>query len=369
MTKVKDVMNVMEEIAPKKLAFEGDRIGLQVGSPNSDANRIMVTLDVLESVVDEAIEKEIDLIIAHHPFIFKPFKEINWDSEKGRITKKLLTHNISLFVAHTNLDIARGGVNDLLMEKLDLTDTDVLVKTTEEKLYKLVIHVPKSHENQIRQAFADAGAGFIGNYSHCTFNLEGIGTFKPQEGANPYIGSEDELERVEEYRMDTIVPEGILNQTIELAKKAHPYEEMAYDVYPLKVEGESYGLGRIAKLAEPMKLRELAQLVKKAYDVPNLRFVGKEDKNIRTIAVIGGDGNKYISQAKRMGADVLITGDVYFHTAHDALGMGLAMIDPGHHIEQVMKEGLQQQLKEKMPSLQVHISNQKTEPFTFLTTD
>lgn len=152
-------MNVMEEIAPKKLAFEGDRIGLQVGSPNSDANRIMVTLDVLESVVDEAIEKEIDLIIAHHPFIFKPFKEINWDSEKGRITKKLLTHNISLFVAHTNLDIARGGVNDLLMEKLDLTDTDVLVKTTEEKLYKLVIHVPKSHENQIRQAFADAGAG------------------------------------------------------------------------------------------------------------------------------------------------------------------------------------------------------------------
>lgn len=122
-------------------------------------------------------------------------------------------------MAHTNLDIARGGVNDLLMEKLDLTDTDVLVKTTEEKLYKLVIHVPKSHENQIRQAFADAGAGFIGNYSHCTFNLEGIGTFKPQEGANPYIGSEDELERVEEYRMDTIVPEGILNQTIELAKK------------------------------------------------------------------------------------------------------------------------------------------------------
>ncbi|MFC0014850.1 MULTISPECIES: Nif3-like dinuclear metal center hexameric protein [Allobacillus] len=369
MTKVIDVMNAMEEIAPKSLAFEGDRIGLQIGSPNSDANRVMVTLDVLESVVDEAIENEIDLIIAHHPFIFKPFQAINWDSEKGRITKKLMTHNISLFVAHTNLDIARGGVNDLLMEKLGLTDTDVLVKTTEEKLYKLVIHVPKTHENEIRQAFADAGAGFIGNYSHCTFNLEGIGTFKPQDGANPYIGSGDELERVEEYRMDTIVPEGILNQTIELAKQAHPYEEMAYDVYPLQVQGEAYGLGRIAKLSEPMQLQELAQLVKKAYDVPNLRFVGKEDKRIRTVAVIGGDGNKYIAKAKQMGADVLITGDVYFHTAHDALGMGLAMIDPGHHIEQVMKVGLQQKLKKKMPAVQFSISEHKTEPFTFLTND
>ena len=366
MTTVNDVIRVMERIAPKSLAFEGDRIGLQVGSRNQPVKRVMVTLDVLESVVDEAIEKEVDLIIAHHPFIFKPFQEINWDSEKGKIAKKLLTHEISVFVAHTNLDIAKGGVNDLLMEKLGFEHTDVLVETTTEKLYKLVIHVPKDHENELRNALAEAGAGYIGNYSHCTFNLEGIGTFKPQEGADPYIGSANELERVEEYRMDTIVPESILDLTIELAKQAHPYEEMAYDVYPLHLKGDPYGLGRIVTMDEPMTLKELAEQVKEAYHVPNLRFVGNPNKTIRTIAVIGGDGNKYIAHAKRMGADVLITGDVYFHTAHDALGMGLAMIDPGHHIEEVMKEGLKDRLKDEEPTLDIVSSDTITEPFTFL---
>lgn len=361
---VGQIVNVMNELAPPKLAYEGDPIGLHVGSYQNKVKRVMVTLDVLENVVDEAIENKVDLIIAHHPFIFRPLKNIDFNSEKGRIIKKLILNNISVYAAHTNLDIAVNGVNDMLMKQLNINDYDILINTYNEKLYKFVVFVPTSHEEQLRNAISDAGAGHIGNYSHCTFNSEGTGTFKPLEGTNPYVGETNKLEKVPEIKMETVVSEQLLNQVVNAAKQAHPYEEMAYDIYPLNLNGNSYGLGRIGTLSEPMRLEQFAKYVKEAFNVPFVRMVGDADKQVKKVAVIGGDGNKYIHDAKRRGADVLITGDVYFHTAHDALGIGLSMIDPGHHIEHVMKKELAQMLKNKLgDQVDIVVSDVITEPF------
>ncbi|MET3682436.1 dinuclear metal center YbgI/SA1388 family protein [Alkalibacillus flavidus] len=371
-TTANDIIKLLESFAPKKLAFDGDPIGLQVGDLNQPVNRVMIALDVLEGVVDEAIEKDIDLIIAHHPLIFKPLKTVDLNSEKGKIVQKLIQHQITVYAAHTNLDIAQGGVNDWLMSQLNLKSDDVVVPTEQESLYKIVVFVPTSHEDEVRDALSEAGAGHIGNYSHCTFNSEGYGTFKPQEGTDPYIGSAGELEKVNEIRLETVVSEGRLNETITKATDAHPYEEMAYDVYPLNLSGETYGLGRIGTLSEATTLEQFAQAVKHAFNVPQLRFVGRPDKKVKKVAVIGGDGNKFIQQAKRQGADVLITGDVYYHTAHDALGIGLAMIDPGHHIEQIVKSELKRELENRASAKHGHVefisSNQVTEPFQFLNT-
>lgn len=361
---VKDIVTQLEEIAPPSYAIDGDRIGLHVGSFDHKVNRVMVTLDVLEKVVDEAIEKNVDLIIAHHPLIFRPLKQIDLNDEKGKIIKKLITHNITVYVAHTNLDIVQNGVNDMLVDELQLKNSRVLVEMGKEKLFKFVVFVPTTHEDIVRDALANAGAGHIGNYSHCTFNSTGQGTFKPLEGTNPYIGSTNELEKVDEIRMETIVPESKLNSVVEHARAAHPYEEMAYDIYPLHLEGEAYGLGRLAELEEEMTLKQFASYVKEKLNVPFVRMVGDENEIIKKIGVIGGDGNKYIYDAKKSGSDVLLTGDIYFHTAHDALGIGLSMIDPGHHIEQVMKKQLAKLLIDQMnDKVEIIYSEVATEPF------
>ncbi|WP_102027002.1 Nif3-like dinuclear metal center hexameric protein [Salirhabdus sp. Marseille-P4669] len=364
------VIRVFEEWAPKTLAMEGDNVGLQVGTLNRPVRKIMVTLDVLENVIDEAIEKQVNLIIAHHPFLYKSLSQIDTNQEKGRIIKKLIQHDITVYAAHTNLDLANGGVNDMLIEALGLESDGAVMELGNEPLFKLVVFVPESHEEQVRNALGENGAGHIGNYSHCTFQTPGIGTFKPMEGTNPYIGSQGELEKVKEVRMETIVPKSKLSIVLKAMEKAHPYEEVAYDLYPVELKGQSYGLGRVATLKNPATLKQFAEHVKKALDVPSLRVVGDLNKEIKKVGVIGGNGNKYIHKVKRSGCDVLITGDLYFHTAHDALGIGLNVIDPGHHVEKVMKRGVKDYLDKKCLEqgleVEIIISEANTEPFTFI---
>ena len=199
-----EVIQLFESFAPKSLAMEGDKIGLQVGTLNKPIRKVMVTLDVLEEVIDEAISRQIDLIIAHHPPIFRPLKHIITDQMPGRIFEKCIKHDIAVYAAHTNLDVAVGGVNDLLAEALGLRETEVLVPTTNVKLKKLVAFVPTGHAERVRDAICQAGAGHIGQYSHCTFNSQGKGTFLPLEGTNPFIGQQGKLEEVEEVRIETI---------------------------------------------------------------------------------------------------------------------------------------------------------------------
>ncbi|WEG14250.1 Nif3-like dinuclear metal center hexameric protein [Pullulanibacillus sp. KACC 23026] len=364
------LIHYFEQHVPKSLAVEGDRIGLQIGTLNKPVSRVMVTLDVLENVVDEAIQKQVDLIIAHHPVIYRPLKTMRTDQGQSKIVAKCIQHNITVYVAHTNLDIAEGGLNDWLADALKLQDVQVLSPTYTEPLYKLVVFVPKTHETRVREAIGEAGAGFIGNYSHCTFNAAGVGTFRPGEGAMPYIGRIGELERVEEVRIETIVPEGQWQQVKEAMLAAHPYEEVAYDQYELKNQGKVLGLGRVGALNTPMTLKALAQHLKALFKLEGVRVVGDLSREIKTVAVLGGDGNHYIHEASAKGADCFITGDLYYHTAHDAILDKLSVIDVGHHVESIMKQGVKDLLtpfiKNGQYETEILISEAPTNPFQFL---
>ena len=364
-----EIIQLFEQFSPKQYAMEGDRIGLQIGRLNKPVHRVMTALDVLEEVVDEAIEKEVDLIIAHHPLIYRPLKNIMTDQMPGRMIEKLLKHDITVYAAHTNLDVAKGGVNDLLAEALELSNTEVLVPTHEIHLKKLVVYVPTEQCKRVKEALGNAGAGAIGNYSHCLFSSSGIGQFLPEENANPYIGDKGKLEQVNEERIETLFPDYLEKKVVQAMIKAHPYEEVAYDIYRVDNKGESLGLGRIGEIQE-VTLGEFANIVKNALDVPTVRVVGDLQSKIRKVAVLGGDGNKYISSAKFKGADVYITGDLYYHVAHDAMMMGLNVIDPGHNVEKIMKKGVANYLTkvsvEKGYDVSVFPSEQKTDPFQFV---
>jgi dinuclear metal center YbgI/SA1388 family protein len=364
-----EVIQVFERFSPKSFALEGDKIGLQVGSLNKQVTKVMVALDVLEDVVDEAIEKDVQLIIAHHPPIFRPMGKITEDTASGRIITKLLKHDIAVYAAHTNLDVAKGGVNDLLAEALGLKNTRVLVPTFEDKLIKLAVYVPEKDAENVRKALGNAGAGAIGDYSHCSFSVNGTGRFLPGDSTNPHIGEQGRLEAVGEIRIETIIPKSLEKQVIAAMIKAHPYEEVAYDLYPLENKGEELGLGRIGTVNE-MSLREFAEHVKTVLDVKAVRVVGNLEARVKKVAVLGGDGNKYFSTAKFRGADVYITGDLYYHTAHDAWMAGLNMIDPGHNVEKVMKSGVAEIMKkrcqEKGYEVEFIPSEIHTDPFVFI---
>ncbi|WP_145523462.1 Nif3-like dinuclear metal center hexameric protein [Virgibacillus sp. SK37] len=364
-----NVFQLMEKWAPKHLAYDWDNVGLQVGSYHQNVNKIMVTLDVLETVVDEAIQKGVNLIIAHHPLLFKPIKQINFDSPQGRLIRKLIDHQITVYAAHTNLDAAIGGVNDMLCQSIGIQSTSNLIDTFTQRLLKIVVYVPKTHEEEIRNALSDSGAGHIGNYSHCTFQTKGEGIFKPLEGTNPYIGTTNQLELVDEVRIETILPEEKLNKVISSILKAHPYEEPAYDIYPLKNSGKRFGIGRVGLLPQKITLEKLCSQIKKSLNISGLRVTGDLQKEVKKVAVLGGSGEKYIHTAKQKGADVYITGDMSFHTAQDAWQMGLSVIDAGHYIENIMKKHTVEYLKNELkhhPSVEILMSEINTDPFQFV---
>lgn len=324
------IMDAMDKLAPRHLAESWDNVGLLVGNPTQTISKILITLDVTKIVVEQAIKDGIDLIIAHHPLIFKSFTTIRTDLPQGQILSSLLKANIGVYAAHTNLDVATGGVNDVLAAAFDLCDVQPLAISSTEKLCKLVVFVPQTHEEIVEEAIMRAGAGHVGNYSHCSFKTNGIGTFLPLEGSTPFIGSTDKLEHVKESRLETIMPEKTSKSVIKAMLKAHPYEEVAYDLYELMNLGEKWGLGRIGRLAAPMLLAEFANQVKAALGIQSVNIVGSCDKLIKKVAVCGGAGASLIHKAAFVGADVLVTGDVKYHEGQEAVSIGMAMIDAGH---------------------------------------
>lgn len=364
------VVQYMEQLAPKHVAMEGDKIGLQLGSLQKEIRNVLVALDVNEEVVDEAIALEADLIVAHHAIIYRPLAHLQSDTPMGKVYEKLIKNDIAVYIAHTNLDVTDGGMNDWMAEALGIESADSLEDVHTDNLYKLVVFVPKDHHEPVLQAMLNAGAGHIGNYSHCSFNIEGFGTFKPGEGTDPYIGSQGKLERVEELRIETVVPHSLRGKVIQAMLKQHPYEEVAYDLYPMDLKGRTLGLGRVGKLTEPITLRDFVQRVKERLEVPMVRVVGDLDRPIRKAAVLGGSGGRYWKSAQFRGADVLVTGDVDYHTAQDAWMAGVAIIDPGHNAEKIMKPRVAAWLTEKLNegkyATRVHASQVNTEPFRFM---
>ncbi|MFD0692800.1 Nif3-like dinuclear metal center hexameric protein [Paenibacillus sp. GCM10027628] len=362
------VIQLFEQLAPKHYAMPDDKIGLQLGSLQKEIQKVLVALDVTDEVVEEAIRVGANLIIAHHAIIFRPLAHLQTDTPAGRLYEKLIKHDIAVYIAHTNLDVAEGGINDMMAQSLGLTDLTHLEDVHTEKLQKLVVFVPETHHQQVLDALFAAGAGWIGQYSHCSFNIPGTGTFQPQEGTHPYIGEAGKLERVQEVRVETIVTASAQRKAVQAMLKAHPYEEVAYDLYPMDLKGRVFGLGRAGKLPAAMTLRELTELAKQVFDVPVVRVVGDLARPIRKVAVLGGSGGRYMRHAMFAGADVLVTGDIDYHTAHDALAAGIALIDVGHNVEKIMKRGVAEYLAAQLAKTdtQVVASEVNTEPFQFL---
>ncbi|WLV23580.1 Nif3-like dinuclear metal center hexameric protein [Aciduricibacillus chroicocephali] len=367
MVRNSDIFQAIERWAPKWLASSWDNVGLQVGSTSRESKKVLVTLDVLENVADEAIQEGADLIIAHHPLMFKPLKKLDTDSPKGRIIEKLIENKISVYAAHTNLDIANHGMNDILAKLLGLQNTVHMIEEKSEKLLKVAVYIPKDHESELRSSLGEAGAGHIGNYSHCTFRYAGTGTFKPDSGTNPFIGEEGKLEQVDEVKVETIIKEAELNSILEVIHSKHPYEEPAIDIYALENKGVTYGLGKVGTLEESMTLESFAKFVKERLGMDHLRYIGEPTKLVSSCAVLGGSGEKYIEDARRSGVDVYVTGDVSFHTAQDAEAMGLAVVDAGHYIEKAIKKEIAAYLEEVFGTeLEVNISASCTDPFRFV---
>jgi len=342
----KKIIKIMNEIAPEKLAENWDNVGFLVGNEDSEVDRVMVALEVTETVVNEAIQNNIDLIICHHPLIFKPMKTVTDSDPIGRIVKSLIKHDIGLYAAHTNLDIADGGTNDYVAELLGLNKVTGLEKTSSNKFYKLAVYVPADNLDDVTKAAGNAGAGHIGEYSDCAFACEGEGQFRPLAGSDPYIGTHGELERVKEHKLEVLVGGENLNKVIQAVLKAHPYEVPAYDVWQLDNEIESFYLGRYGLVEGKVNLVDYAGFVQEKLAVKSLKYVGDPERTIRKVAICTGAGADVMKSAVRNGCDLLITGDVKYHEAQTAIQLKLSLIDAGHfETEQIFVKRLSEKLK------------------------
>jgi dinuclear metal center YbgI/SA1388 family protein len=363
------VIEWLEEWAPPLLAEEGDSIGLQVGSRGTEVHKVLVALEATPDVITEAVKEKVQLIVSHHPLIRDPLARLDYDSFPASLTVRLVENRIHFYAAHTNLDAAAGGVNDLLAERLGLAEIGVLRPVPQEKLYKLTVFIPRGHEDKVRQAICMAGAGWIGNYDQCTFRVGGTGTFRALPGTHPFIGQNGTLEQTEESRLETVVPATRLKAVIAAMLAAHPYEEVAYDLLLLKnqMPGKA-GLGRVGRLLRPQPLRLFAEQVRDALGLQALRLVGDPERQIAVVALCGGAAMSLLKRAIEAGADVYLTGDVKHHDALNALGQGIAVIDAGHHAtEKIIVPAMARYLAEKAAlagaRLEILTSRINTDPF------
>ena len=327
--KVKELVEFLECFAPLKLAEKWDNAGLLLGDPDNSVQKIMLSLDVTPDVAEQAIKNKVELIISHHPLIFDGIKNLAQTNWKNRMLALLLKNNIAVYCAHTNLDIANGGVNDILANRLGLQNISVLQKSGQDKLFKIVVFVPEKNCKQVMFAMTGKGAGHIGKYSDCTFQTKGVGTFRPLSGSNPFIGTQGDLQSVNEVRLETIVPDGIKSAVLTAMLAAHPYEEVAYDVYELQNNFNSWGIGRIGDLPKKLTVRQFSLLVRQALSLDYVVCADAGNK-IKRVAVVGGAGADFVKAALAMGADALVTGDVKYHSAQEASFSGLTIIDAGH---------------------------------------
>lgn len=340
------IAQTIEKIAPKSWAEDWDNVGLLVGDFSTPVERVLLTLDGTLNVLQEAKERGAQLIVAHHPILFRPLKNLRSDNQAARLPIQLIQSGIAYYAAHTNLDQSSYSSSWTLGTSLGLQKMDYLSQTESERLVKLVTYVPQTHAEVVRQALATAGVGegitdgpHGKNYSECFFTAEGVGIFRPLVGSNPAIGELGELTRVEETRLESILPERLIDRAVKALKKAHPYEEPAFDLIPLRNAGRPRGYGVVGYLGQPETLEVLRKNVHESLKMtapeqmkqePGIRMTGNPDRKIRKVAIVNGSGGSFIPKALFKGADLLITGDVDHHGALDALEAGMAVMDIGH---------------------------------------
>jgi dinuclear metal center YbgI/SA1388 family protein len=339
--RIQDLLGLVNTLYPPALAEEWDNAGLQAGDPGAELNRVLLCLDPTEHALDAAREAGAQALLSHHPLIFRPLRNLTPGDETGRILFRAVREGVAVLCAHTNLDRAAPGLNDWLAERVGLMDISPLAADRGGDLLKLVVFVPRGYEGAVADALFKGGAGRIGNYDRCSFAAAGTGTFRPGAGTDPFLGRRGETERAGEVRLETILPREAQGKVLEKMLRAHPYEEVAYDLIPLANRRPHVGLGRIGRLAQPAALADFAAGVKTALGAGSLRLVGDCARMVAKVAVCGGSGASLLGEAARQGADVLVTGDLKYHEARSAEARGMAVIDAGHFAtEHLMIRGM-----------------------------
>ena len=363
--RIKDITDYLETIAPLHYQENYDNSGLIVGDKNAPVKKILITLDAIEEVVDEAIKEKCQLIIAHHPIVFSGLKKLNGKNYVERVVIKAIKNNIAIYAIHTNYDNVIDGVNAKICERLGLVDCEILLPK-KQLLKKLYTFIPVAHHERVAKAVFDAGAGYIGNYSETSFNVKGTGTFKGNEKSNPVIGKKGVLEKADEIKFETIFPAFIEEKIIAALLETHPYEEVAYDIVLLDNAYSKVGSGMVGNLKKPVDELSFLKSAKKNLKTDSIRYTKLLGKPIKRVAVCGGSGRFLLNNAIAANADVFITADFKYHDFFDA-DSKLIVADVGHYeSEQFTKELLLQHLSEKFPILAALISNINTNPIKYL---
>ncbi len=362
---IRDITNYIESLAPLSFQESYDNAGLIVGNPEAKVKGILISLDVTEAVVREAVEKNVNLIIAHHPVVFKGLKRFTGGNYVERTVISAIKNDIAIYAAHTNLDNITGGVNSKICEILDLQDCKVLSPATSQ-LKKIACYVPDNKADTVRQAMFAAGAGHIGNYEQCSYNIKGNGTFKGNENTNPYVGNKGKLHVEPETRIETIVPAHKLSGVIRAMIKAHPYEEVAYDIFPLDNNYEKAGTGMLGKLKQPMPEIDFLNLIKEKFNTGIIKYTKLLGKDIKTVALCGGACSFMLKKAISAGADIFISGDFKYHEFFDAEGK-IIIADIGHYeSEQYTKELFFELLTKKFNTFACYLAQTNTNPIKYL---
>jgi len=363
--KLSELTQYLESLAPLAYQESYDNSGLIVGHPDKEIQQALVSLDCTEAVVDEAIAKGCQVIVSHHPIVFSGLKKLNGKTYVERVVEKAIKNNIAIYAIHTNLDSISTGVNARICETLGLTDCRILAPKAG-LLKKLVTYVPSAYADKVRVALFNAGAGHIGNYSDCSFNTDGTGTFKGDEATDPFIGEPGKLQREPEVRIETVYPANLESKILIALFMEHPYEEVAYDLYPITNQHQQVGSGMIGELQTPVDEAEFLHLVKQKMNASVIRHTNLRGKAVKNVAVCGGSGSFLLKQAIAAGADVFITADFKYHEFFDAEEK-LVIADIGHfESEQFTQNLLVEIIRKKFVNFAVRLTEVNTNPIKYL---
>ncbi len=362
--KIKDIIASLETLAPPTLQEGYDNAGLITGDENAECKGILVSLDAIEPVIDEAIKKNCNLIISHHPIVFSGLKRITGKNYVEKAVIKAIRNDIAIYAIHTNLDSIINGVNGRIAGLLGLKNVSILSQK-ENQLKKLYTFVPAAHADKVRQAIFEAGGGHIGNYEECSFNAEGFGTFKGGMNTDPFVGKPGELHKENEIKIEAIFPAWLEGRIIMNLLSAHPYEEVAYDIIRLDNRSSSIGSGIIGELDKPVPEKDFLKLLQQIFGLRVIRTTAFLDKPIKRVAACGGAGSFLISSALAAGADIYITSDIKYHEFFDA-NEKMMIADIGHYeSEQFTINLLQEFLEQKFPTFAVLKTEVNTNPVRY----
>ncbi|SHF83640.1 Nif3-like dinuclear metal center hexameric protein [Flavisolibacter ginsengisoli] len=363
--KIIDLISAIEVFAAPELQEDYDNAGLITGNGDRECSGVLCSLDVTLEVIKEAQASNCNLIISHHPIIFKGLKRINGKSYVESIIIEAIKNDIALYAAHTNLDNVLLGVNGMIAQKLGLKDIEVL-QPKKRLLRRLITFAPVDKAEEVRKAVFNAGAGHIGQYSECSFNSEGTGTFKAEEGANPYVGEIGKQHQEKETKIEIVYPFYLETQVVKALVKHHPYEEVAYDIFTMENSHLGMGSGVVGYLEAPMEEKGFLNLLKDRFAANGIRYTSLLGKPIQKVAVCGGAGSFLLKKAISSQADIYITGDVKYHEFFDAEGK-IVLADIGHYeSEQYTVELLSDLLLKKFPTFAVLKSSVNTNPVNYL---